>query len=66
MHQFVIHNEKNVLLINTCVFLVLKSTLSRRLGTGFIDVQTCCWFISLSICFEPFIYQLYKICKIIF
>ena len=26
--------------------LVLKSTLIRRLGTVFIDLQTCCWFIS--------------------
>ena len=27
------------LMINTCIFLVLKSTLSRRLGTGFIDFK---------------------------
>ena len=38
MYQFLIHNEKIVLMMNSGIFLVLKSTLSRRLGTGVIDL----------------------------
>ena len=32
-----------MLLMNTCIGLLLKSTLGRRLGTGFIDLQISFW-----------------------
>ena len=35
MHKFKIDL---VFFMNTCIFLVLKSTLGRRLGTGFTDL----------------------------
>ena len=38
MYQFLIHNKKIVLMMNSSVFLVLKCTLSRRLGIGVIDL----------------------------
>ena len=38
MYQFLIHNKKNSLLMTSGIFLVLKSTLSRRLRTSVIDL----------------------------
>ena len=35
-----------VLLVNSCIFLIFKYTLGKRLGTDFIDLQACCLFYS--------------------